>query len=172
MNKISVKIVLIISVIFVITSSILGLTYVLTGSTVDGKFIGHIFNTDKTINHSKAPEIMAFAAGISAIVGLSFSSVGLTIGLKGMTKPEKSENKKIFSTLITGVSISVIVGLLLMVFAPKQDWKPEQFKKVFWYYLLMAGLAFGAALSIYGLVNFFKSSKNPIIKNQIHKDEF
>lgn len=172
MNKISVKISLIISVIFVIISSILGITYVLTGRTLDGKFIGHILNSDGTINDSAAPEIMAFAAGIAAIIGLTLSSVGLAIGFKGMTKPEKSENKKIFSTLILGVSISVIVGLFLMLLAPKQDWKTEQFKKVFWYYLLMAGLLFGSILSIYGLVNFFKSSKNPIIKNQIHKDEF
>lgn len=173
MNKLSVKINITIGLIITVIAAVLGLVYILTGDTFDGKFLGHIKDDSATngLNDSEAPEIMAFIAGTLGMFGVMFIVVGMIIATKGMSTVEKQENKKVFSQLTIGMLVTVIAAIVLMVLAPKND-PASTFHAMWMYWAIVIALLMGAITSVIGYVQSLRNMKGPIVKNDAPKDEF
>lgn len=166
MSKTSSKIIFLIGGIVSVIAAILGIIYVLGGNTVEGSdktyFVGHVLNSDGTVNDSEMPEALAFICMTMTFLVAILWSIPVIIETKGMPRSSKKAiGRKLIISQI-GLIIMLISGIALGVLAPNDSWTLDEYHGVGIYIVFMIGLIIGTILIIIDVIRVLMA-KAPIM---------
>ena len=177
MYKTSTKILFFIGLSIFITSHILGIIYILTGSSsklpgYDGttKFVGHNFlrvQEGPMTFKEGLTENLSLLALFASIFGFLFLAAAILVQAKGLSKIESKNSLKGWTSLQVVISLVIIVFLIIFIFfTPRASWEGDQYKSMTWYWIFLVIFISSFVWTIIAAITGIKKNKAPIVNNK------